>query len=27
VLLCQGEILCEGRLDADLVEQRLHRHS
>ncbi|MCZ6560927.1 MAG: glutaredoxin family protein [Gammaproteobacteria bacterium] len=27
VLLCQGEILCEGRLDADLVEQRLRRHS
>ena len=27
VLLHQGEILCEGRLDADLVEQRLREQN
>ena len=27
VLLCQGEILCEGRLDADLVEQCLREQN
>ena len=26
VLLCHGEILCEGHLDPDLVAQSLRRH-
>ena len=26
VLLCHGEIVCEGRLDPDLIVQSLRRH-